>query len=96
MAAAFFLLLAALGKPPQILVGAMAAALTVMELPNLIARAHKANEAALRGVTPLLTIGASVVMGSIRVVTTAETSSAGSQPTMAVHATPAENVVDLP
>lgn len=54
------------------------------------------NEAALRGVTPLLTIGANVVMGSIRVVTTAETSSAGSQPTMAVQATPAENVVDLP
>ena len=54
------------------------------------------NEAALRGSTPILTIGASVVMGSIRVVTTAETSSAGSQPTMAVQATPAENVVDLP
>ena len=54
------------------------------------------NEAALRGATPLLTIGASVVMGSIRVVTTTETSSAGSQPTMAVQATPAEKVVDLP
>ena len=54
------------------------------------------NEAALRGDTPTLTISASVVMGSIRVVTTRETGSAGSWPTTAVQATPSENVIDLP
>ena len=54
------------------------------------------NEAALRGATPILTISASVVMGSIRVVTTRETGTAGSWPTTAVQATPSETVVDLP
>lgn len=54
------------------------------------------NEAALRGATPTLTISASVVMGSIRVVTSSETGSAGPKSTMSVQATPTDSDVDLP
>lgn len=52
------------------------------------------NEAALRGATPLLSISASVVMGSIRVVTSSEVRSAGSQPTTAMQTASPEIVVD--